>query len=106
VRTELERQEWIAACERVQGRLSAALIAVGDRLSRSDADQIREFIDHNENGLAFEGLLLAHAERGLTIDESAGAVIDLAAREMNIEMGLWRLPLDPLLSKLREIGLT
>lgn len=106
MRTEIERQEWIAACERVQVRLSAALTSVESRLSRSDVEQIRSFIDNNENGLAFEGLLLAHAEAGLEIGEQAGDAIDVVAEEMNVETGLWRLPLEPLLSKLKEIGLT
>ncbi len=106
MRSAAERNEWIARCDRIREHLEAALMNTEGALPASAVAQIREWIEHNENGLALESLLLAAAEQELSINEQTAARLDGAAQEMNGEAGLWRLPLAPLVQKLKETGFT
>lgn len=106
MRSEAERLEWIARCERIQTRLLAALGAVEQTINPEDVAQIREWIAVNENGLALERLLIAAAEAGLTLDTGIGERLDFASAEMGGDAGLWRLPPAALASRLKENGFT
>lgn len=106
MRSEAERLEWIARCERIQAHLLAALGDTEQTINPEDVAQIREWIEVNENGLALERLLIAVAEAGLTLDAGIGERLDLASTEMGGDAGLWRLPPPALVSRLKENGFT
>ena len=106
MRSEADRLEWIARCERIQTHLSTALDAVEPTIHPDDVTQIREWIDVNENGLAIERLLIAAAEAGLTLDGTTGERLDLASTKMGGDASLWRLPPAALVSRLKENGFT
>ena len=106
MRTEAERREWIAHCERVESYLSAALARLQSQMGQDDVAMVKEFLDNNELGLAIERLLTSAADNGLTVDDETGGLIDRAATAMDGEIGLWRLPLGPLVDRLTENGFT
>jgi hypothetical protein len=106
MRTEAQRQEWIARCERIQALLSLSLADVAQNIEPDDVARIREWIEVNETGLAIEELLLSLATVGQTHKAATGAMLDLAAAEMGGDVGLWKLPLDQLVDRLKVRGFT
>jgi hypothetical protein len=89
----------------IEQSLRAALRGIEGMNNDASAELLR-YLNHNELGLALEGLLLTVTRERLAISEAAGHDLDHAASLMGAPKGLWALSATDLSIKLREIGLT
>lgn len=71
-----------AKWERIEGHLRAVLAQVN--IGDADNAQVKEFLDHNEFGVAFEWIVNVMADRDLAIPSDARQHLAAASTEMQL----------------------
>lgn len=81
---ELSSEEKIAHWDRSEDLLLQILHRLEPQLPAKDVQQAREFVEHNEHGLALELILATLAECDIARDHDVTPLIEEAAAHMGI----------------------